>query len=167
MAGVGWFGPERAKGRRNMGRFETVAKAFVDAINRGDLDAVTASYSENCTVEDPMYPAPLVGRNAVREDAAAFLRGFPDLRLELGDLLEKGDIGMAEYRITGTNTGPLTTPMGEVPATGKRLDVHGSVYARLNDRDLTVEEHRHYDVAGVMRALGLMPEPEAATVAAR
>ena len=150
-----------------MGRFETVAKTFVDAINRKDLDAIARHYAENCTVEDPMNPAPLKGRNAVREDAAAFIRAFPDVRLEIGELLERGDVGMAEYRITGTNTGPMATPMGEVPPTGKRVDVHGSVYVRLHDQNLTVEEHRHYDVAGLMRALGLMPEPEAATVASR
>jgi steroid delta-isomerase-like uncharacterized protein len=150
-----------------MGRFETVAKTFVDAINRKDLDAMAQHYAKDCVVEDPMYPEPLKGRDAVREDAAAFIRAFPDVRLEIGDLLEKGDIGMAEYKITGTNMGPMATPMGEVPPTGKHVDVHGSVYVRLDAQDLTVEEHRHYDVAGLMRQLGLTPEPEAATVAAR
>src|SRR5438105_3625585 len=138
-----------------MGRFDIVAKAFIEAINRQDLDAIAASYTEDCTVEDPMYPAPLSGRSAVREDAAATIRAFPDPQLQVGEFLEKADIGMAEYHLTGTNTGPMATPMGEVPPTVKRVDVHGSVYVRLDDQDLTVEEHRHYDVAGVMNQLGL------------
>lgn len=59
----------------------------------------------------------------------------------------------------GTHTGPLATPMGEVPPTGKRLDMVGVTIATLDDRGLIKEEKRFYDTANVLRQLGLMPEP--------
>ncbi len=142
-----------------MSRFENVTKKFVDAINRHDPNAVANVYANDCVVHDPFYPAPLVGRDAVKEDAAAFIRAFPDLRFELLNLAEKGEVGAGEIRITGTNTGPLATPMGEIPPTGKRMDLRGASFLRIGGQDLIVEERRYYDTGVLMRQLGLAPEP--------
>lgn len=149
-----------------MGRFEELTKKFVDAANQHDADAVAETYAMECVAHDPMYPTPLAGRGAVREDAATFFRAIPDLRFEVIELLEKGDIGTAEMRVTGTNTGPLTTPGGdELPPTGKRVDFKGVVYVRLDTAGLIAEERRYYDTATFARQLGITPEP--AEVAAR
>jgi steroid delta-isomerase-like uncharacterized protein len=142
-----------------MGRFEELTKEFNDAINRHDADAAAATYAEDCVAHDPMYPDPLKGRSAIREDIATFFRAFPDMRFEVVNLLEKGDVGTAEMRFSGTNTGPLTTPTGdEVPPTGKRIDLLGAVYVKLGADGLVKEEHRYYDTAAFTRMLGLTPE---------
>jgi steroid delta-isomerase-like uncharacterized protein len=141
-----------------MGRFEAITEQFITAINRHDLDAAAATYAEDTVAYDPMYPTPLTGRDAIREDFAATLRAFPDVRFEVLELLEQGDVGTAEMLLTGTNTGPLTTPMGEMPPTGKRVELKGAVYIRMDDRGLVAEERRYYDTGSLMRALGVTPE---------
>ena len=145
-----------------MGRFETAGRKFIEAFNRHDADATAKLYANDCVVHDPLYPEPLVGRNAVKEDNANFFRAFPDIRFEIVEILDRGDVGSAEMKMTGTNTGPLTTPMGEIPPTGKRIELWGAVYARLGAQDLVVEERRYYDTASFMRALGVTPEPQVA-----
>src|ERR671939_155060 len=114
-----------------MGRFESLTKEFLEAANRRDIEAVLATYAKDCVVEDPLYPAPLVGHDAVREDFAAFFRAFPDLRFEVLELLEKDNLGAAEMRLTGTNIGPLTTPAGEMPPSGQRVDLRAAGYVEL------------------------------------
>jgi steroid delta-isomerase-like uncharacterized protein len=142
-----------------MGRFQAITDRFISAANRHDPDAVAATYAEDCVVSDPRSPAPILGRAPVRAGFVADMRAFPDLRFEVLELLEKDDLGMAEMRLSGTNTGPLVTPMGELPATGKRVELNGAVFVRVDEDGLMVEEHRYFDTAAMMRQLGVMPEP--------
>src|SRR2546422_6319662 len=86
----------RDKGRRPMGRFETAGRKFIEAFNRHDADATAKLYANDCVVHDPLYPEPLVGRNAVKEDNANFFRAFPDIRFEIVEILDRGDVGSAE-----------------------------------------------------------------------
>ena len=145
-----------------MGMLEASSKKFVAAFNRHDADAVAEGYATSCVVHDPAYPAPLVGRSAVRQDAATFFRAFPDLQIQSLERFEKGDLGSEEFRMTGTNTGPLAEPTGEIPATGRPIDLKGAVIIRFDAQGLIQEERRYYDAGALMRQLGLAPEPAAA-----
>ena len=149
-----------------MTAFEDLAKKWTDAFNRHDARAVASYYAQDCVAYDPFYPEPLRGRAAVEKDSADFFRAFPDLRIEVIDIFEKGDRAAGEIRMTGTNSGPLATPMGEVPATGKRLDLRGVLVGKINAENLIVEERRYYDTGTLMQQLGLAPQM-AEAVAAR
>jgi steroid delta-isomerase-like uncharacterized protein len=152
-----------------MTAFEDLAKKWTDAYNRHDARAVAAHYAQDCVAYDPISPEPLKGRAAIEKDAADFFRAFPDLRIEVINIFEKGDRAAGEVTMTGTNSGPLVTPMGEVPATGKRMDTRGALVGRINAENLIVEERRYYDTGTLMRQLGIAPQAvEAAeAVAAR
>lgn len=151
-----------------MAAFEDLAKKWTDAFNKHDARAVAALYAQDCVAYDPFFPEPLKGRAAIEKDAADFFRAFPDLRGEVINILEKGDRGAGEIKLTGTNSGPMATPMGEVPATGKRIDLRGALVGRLNAENLIVEERRYYDTGAMMKQLGLAPEvADAEAVAAR
>src|SRR5919204_840749 len=143
-----------------MTQVEDVTQKFVSAINRHDAEAVAAIYANDAVVQDPLYPKPLVGKTAVKKDVEDFIRALPDLRFEVTNILEKGDLGVGESRFTGTNTGPLATPMGEFPPTNKRVDMRAATYFRLDAQGLIAEERRYYDTGTLMRQLGMAPEPE-------
>ena len=148
-----------------MSRFEELSEKYASAANRHDAQAVAAFYANDCVIYGPLFPEPLRGRDAAQKDIADFIRAFPDLRFEFRNALEKGDVGVAELHMSGTNTGPLSTPIGEVPATKKRIDIWGAGYARINSQGLIAEERRYYDTAGFMKRLGLAPEPAMAGAA--
>lgn len=149
-----------------MTAFEDLAKKWTEATNRHDARAVAAYYTQDCVVHDPFYPEPLKGRAAIEKDNADFFRAFPDLRVEVISIFEKGDRAAGEIRMTGTNTGTLVTPAGEVPATGKRIDMRGALVGRINAENLIVEERRYYDTGTLMQQLGLAAQA-AEAVAAR
>ena len=143
-----------------MGKYQDASKKFADVFNKHDLDGVAKLYASDAIAYDPMYPEPLRGRDAIRKDTATFFRGFPDIRLEVINTIEKDDrTGADEIRLTGTQTGPLATPTGqELPPTNKRVEMRGGAFTRLNDRGEIVEERRYYDVGTLLRQLGLTPE---------
>jgi steroid delta-isomerase-like uncharacterized protein len=151
-----------------MAAFEDLVKKWTVAFNQHDARAVAAYYAQDCVAHDPFYPEPLKGRAAIEKDAANFFRAFPDVAVEVISIFEKGDRAAGEIRLTGTNSGPLATPIGEVPATGKRMDVRGALAGRISAENLIVEDRRYYDIGTLMQQLGLVPRPEEAeTVAGR
>ena len=152
-----------------MGKFEEVSRNLAKANTAHDLDAVAKVYASDAVAYDPMYPEPLKGREAIKKDTADFFRAFPDLRMEISNVIEKDDrLGAGEIRMTGTHTGPLATPTGgEVPPTNKRIEVKGAGFVRLNEKGEILEERRYYDVGTLLRQLGLMPEQAEEPVSAR
>lgn len=87
---------------------------------------------------------------------AAFHSAFPDGRLNLKTAVESGDTIIVEGSFTGTNTGPMMGPGGEMPATGRALDLP---YCDVFEvRDGKIVAHRvYYDQVAFMKQLGLMP----------
>jgi steroid delta-isomerase-like uncharacterized protein len=132
------------------------AKA-VEAINAHDAKAFAATYAADAVVHDPLYPQPLKGRDAIEQDMVELLRAFPDARLTWGPLLQDGETVAGEFTLRGTHLGPLAAPDGEIPATGNTIGNNGAVFSRFNAEGEVAEEHRYYDVAGLMTQVGLAP----------
>jgi len=152
-----------------MSKFEEARRNLAAAITKHDLDAIAKAFATDAIAYDPMYPEPIRGRDAIREEAAGLIRGFPDLRFEVVNAIAKDDqSGADEVRLTGTNSGPLTTPTGqEIPPTNKRIDLKGASFVRLNERGEVTEERRYYDVGTMLRQLGLVPEQAGEPVGAQ
>jgi steroid delta-isomerase-like uncharacterized protein len=139
-----------------MGKLEDTLKKLTAAMNDHDAKAVSALYADDAVAYDPFYPEPLRGRQAIEEDAVSFIKGFSDIRMEALRVFEKDDRnGAAEVRFMGTHDGPLTTPVGEIPATNKKMDLRGGGFVKLNERGQIVEERRYYDSGQMMQQLGL------------
>ena len=126
-----------------------------EAFNRRDHQAFAALYAVDAIVRDPIYPQPLTGRDAIEQDMVDFFRAFSDARFTVGRVLEDGQTVAGEFSISGTHTGPLALPDGEIPATGKPLTFEGAAFSLFNAQGEIVEEHRYYDLAGQLAQLGL------------
>lgn len=134
-----------------------VTRAWVEAINRHDPAGFAALYAPNAIVRDPQYAEPLEGRDAIQRDMETFFTAFPDLQAEVRGVLEAGDSYASEGRFTGTHEGPLATPTGDVPASGKRMAFAGAGFYRLDAKGRILEENRYYDLTGFLAQLGITP----------
>jgi steroid delta-isomerase-like uncharacterized protein len=83
---------------------------------------------------------------------------FPDMKFEPQLIVVNGRTIIAVVLMTGTNEGPLKTPMGELPATKKK--VGALVYERLamNDENKATERWGIGDPATMMSQLGQLPK---------
>jgi ketosteroid isomerase-like protein len=74
---------------------------------------------------------------------------------------ESGDTAINEWSASGTHQGPLETPEGTIPATGKQITIRGCDVVTVRDGRIT--SHRAYfDQLSFMAQLGLLPEEAAA-----
>ena len=134
-------------------------KAQIAAWNAHDMEA----FAEMCA-EDIVWQntgaEPTRGREAVHDFWVENHTAFPDLQIEVTSRVAgKGSVA-AEYVFTGTHTGPLTMAEGAppVPATGKKVAVHGSYFVRYSKGKM-VEGHILSDNASMMMQLGLLELP--------
>src|SRR5512146_1349173 len=89
----------------------------IDAFNGRDSDS-------DPWAADAEFTAPgaeVSGRDNVIGFVAMFQEAFPDLRLEIEQLLTDGPAAAAEGTITGTHDGVLHTPNGDVAPTGRAV----------------------------------------------
>jgi ketosteroid isomerase-like protein len=126
---------------------------ITDAISTGDADALRRLYAADAVADAP-DAGRLEGGPAIVEYLMAFRRAFPDLAWETRHRYESDDTAIDEGWLVGTHTRPLTSPDGEIPATGRPI--------RLRECDvLTVrggqaaEHHFYYDQLQFAVQLGL------------
>ena len=83
---------------------------------------------------------------------ASILRGIPDVRLDVEDLIAEGDKVVARYLARGNHHGRL---MG-IPPTGKSITYNEIFIARFADGRIA-ETWGVVDVLSQMRQLGVIP----------
>lgn len=130
---------------------ETMQKIF-DALNGNTPDAL-----DNLIVTDFIEhtPDPMVegtGRDALKKAFAMYHQAYPDLKITVNWMVAEGDMVVAHYTWSGTNTGA----MGPMPATGKAVNVDGVDIARFKDGK-GVEHWGYFDMQKMMEQLGMMP----------
>jgi steroid delta-isomerase-like uncharacterized protein len=126
-----------------------------NAFNQQDAGAFAALHTAEAIAVDPQYAEPLHGRDAIRMDMEDFFTTFPDATATFSNVLEDGNTVAVEMMISGTNKGPVVTPQGALPATGRRAEMRAGVFLRLDESDLIAESRRYFDLAGLMQQLGV------------
>ncbi len=96
---------------------QATLKAFLEAFNHHELDAIMSFFAEDCVFEAPRGPDPwgrrYRGMQEVRAGLGARFTGIPDVHYGEDRHWLAGDRGVSEWRLTGTTTA------------GVRIDVRG------------------------------------------
>jgi steroid delta-isomerase-like uncharacterized protein len=95
------------------------------------------------------------GREGFMQFMQGFKVAFPDLRISVTNQVATDESVVSEFTAKGTHTGPLLTPAGEVPPTGRTVDfIVCEVLQVKNGRIASL--HNYQDAASLMRQLGLL-----------
>ena len=133
-------------------RREKVDRIF-HALNRHDATAATGGMKSSpmpSTAQEPVR-----GTAVIQREIQQWFTAMPDMMLQLEELLVDGATAVSRFQLVGTHTGPMATPSGEVPPTGKRVSMPMAVFSREGEDGLIVEEHRYLDMMGFLQQLGL------------
>jgi len=134
-----------------------VIERGMKAFNAHDMEAIARDVAP-----DAEYMAPgdmkLKGPQKIKEYNQNFVTAFPDARVEAKNIFTQGNHVIVDGVFTGTHNGILKTPMGDVPATGKK--VNGDYVQIFDvDRGLVKKVHMVYDQVQLMTQLGMAPAP--------
>jgi predicted ester cyclase len=125
-------------------------------------DAKWDDFKTNCLSTD--YKAhqadgqDVEGPDAVIEWFKGQHAAFPDMKMHPQVVIVNGRNILAVALITGTHTGTLKGPMGEVPATNKKMGQLMFHRLTINDENRANQEWAYFDPATMASQLGLMPK---------
>ena len=137
-----------------MERYRSVLERYIERYNAGDLDGVMDLYAEDST--QLMPDGTFEGRSVIRDRLVKELAAFSNIAHRYISYVEEGDAFADEWVFEGTHTGPLQLPDGgELPATGKRVEVRGMELVRMRDGKIVVD-NVYYDNVAVAAQLGLL-----------
>ena len=133
-------------------QYKTAARTFIEkGLNQKDLSALETYFSPDLTDHalPPGLPPGLEGRKIF---ASALLAAFPDLRVDVNDLIAEGEKLVTRYSVRGTHKGEL---MG-IPPTGKEISITGTAIDRFENGQ-SIEHWEIIDQVGLMQQLGVIP----------
>jgi steroid delta-isomerase-like uncharacterized protein len=132
-------------------------RRLYDLINAGDIDGFSRQLADNF-VEHEETPGIPPTKAGVVQYFRIVLAAFPDLRMDVEDVIAGGDKVVARVRITGTHQGEF---MG-IPATGKSASAKLIDITRFGDDGLAREHWGVMDQLALLQQLGVIPaEPPA------
>ena len=109
-----------------------IRKAYQTAEDQ-DVAGWIAAFTEDGTFTDESIPYTYRGPDELGKTVEVYAKAFPDMHRELFRFFNVGDVVVVELALQGTHKGPLPTPMGIVPPTGKRMDAPCCDVFRLVD----------------------------------
>jgi steroid delta-isomerase-like uncharacterized protein len=127
-------------------------RSTYERITAGDISGFGELMAEDF-VEHEEVPGLAPTKAGVLDYFRVLRAAFPDLRMDVDDLIASGDKTVARVRVTGTHRGEF---MG-VPPTGRRVEVQLIDIMRFNDDGLVHEHWGVVDLLSLMQQLGVMP----------
>ena len=91
---------------------------------------------------------------AVKQEAADFRQGFPDVVSTIEDIIAEGDKVVAHWRSRATHQGNYM----DIAPTGNRVEFTGSSIYRIEEGKIA-QEWIVEDQFGLMQQIGAIPEP--------
>lgn len=137
-------GDEEKKKKKNTAAIRTLN----EMLNAHDLQGALTVIAEDVVDHNPASPAP--GRKGFEILHGMIMpTAFPDMRVEIEDLIAADDRVVTRVRMQGTNQGPF---MG-IPPSNAKVSATGMEIYRLVD-GIIVEHWAQFDLMGIMRQLG-------------
>ena len=130
------------------------AEAPLLAYNKKDWDAAAAAVTPNFKYDEVATDRKLEGAEQAIEAWKGWATAFPDSAATLHRSFVADDTVIIELTWKGTHTGPMQTPNGEVPATGKSMNMRGCVIARIHEGKVA-SQTQYFDMATMLTQLGL------------
>ena len=129
-------------------------RRLYELINAGDIDGFGDQLADGF-VEHDEAPGMEPTKEGVKQLFRMYRASFPDLRMDVEELLPSGDRVVGRIRATGTHTGE---PFMDLPASGKSVDVQLIDITRFDDDGMALEHWGIFDAMGMMQQLGAIPE---------
>jgi steroid delta-isomerase-like uncharacterized protein len=136
--------------RENM---ETSRRGLEEAFNKGNLDVLDETSSEDFIGHDPL--AGDQGVDAAKQQISAYRDAFPDLEITIEEIFAAGDKVVLRWSGSGTFQNPF---MGQQPTGERGEPVRGITIDRFDEDGKIAESWTQWDTMQFMRNIGAVPE---------
>jgi steroid delta-isomerase-like uncharacterized protein len=132
-----------------------VATRLLEAFNAADWEGFRAGVADDVVYLEAGTGRRIEGADAYLELCRGWREALSDVRGTVRRSLEGGDVSALEVHWEGTHDGPLQTPEGVIPATGRSVGIEATLWTEVRD-GAVVEVHHHLDVMALMAQIGAL-----------
>ena len=130
-----------------------IAREIFAAWNAHDVEGFVKRIDTKTTWESDVFPAPFSGHEGARQFFKVYLTAFPDLHLDIQQMLAAGDSHVVvRWRSSGTHLGKL----GDIPASGRKASNHGCTVMEVKNSKVG-HAWVYFDNAHLLRQIGVLP----------
>ena len=130
-----------------------LAKEQVIAYNEKDWDRARAALAPEVIYDEVGTHRRLKGIDDVLTAWKGWAKALPDSRATFNSEFVSGNTAVLEITWKGTHSGPLQTPDGEIPATGKKIELRAVQVVDVdNDRVRSVRQY--FDMGTLLEQIG-------------
>lgn len=133
-----------------------VAEVLINAFNERNPEPAMALVDENAEWLMIPYGVTNRGPEGYRKHWETWTTAAPDCTIEINHLHHAPGHVVAEFTARGTHDGPLSTPKGAIPPTGRPVELH-LCDCILIENGKSYGSRIYFDMLGLLRQLGKMP----------
>ena len=126
---------------------------LLDAWNAHNVERIRSFYAPEYEGVDVGQAEPQLGPQGIHQTALRLLQAFPDLRFVEEETVVQDDRAVLVWTAHGTHKGKLM----RIPPTEREVVVRGTSLLTVENGKI-VRGLYIWDVAGLLRSLGLLPE---------
>jgi steroid delta-isomerase-like uncharacterized protein len=120
------------------------------AFNAHDVERYVKSHANDYVWESDAFPQPVRGHDELRQAIGMFFRGFPDLHLDIEQVITSGDNTVVRWRASGTHQGDFN---GIAP-TNRKVNVRGCTVSEVKNGEIT-KSATYSDQLALLQQLGV------------
>jgi steroid delta-isomerase-like uncharacterized protein len=126
---------------------------FEEVWNKGNPPLADELFTPNYDHHDSSTPDVGRGPESEKKRVTLYRTAFPDIRLNIEDIIAEGETVMARWSCRGTHKGDLSG----IEPTGKPFNISGVSIARFANGKMA-EGWVNWDALGLMQQLGVVQE---------
>ena len=142
-----------------MSKFTDLVHRHFAAASAGDINAAVDGFADHVVTEMPGIS--VRGIDQFKAIGEAFQTAAPDQKMTVRNMYETGETVIVEGEYSGTQTGPLVSAGGTIPATGRSFSFPFCDVFTFAD-GLVVRHAVYWDNLTFLGQLGMVPAPEPA-----
>lgn len=129
-----------------------LGRRFVAIFNKQDMSIADEIFSPNFVAHVTGSPTPILDCEGWKAYLEGFRTSFPDLRLDVKDMVTTDDMVVLRLVLRGTQTGPFQ----DLPPSGKEVAFDGVAMHRVENGQIV----EHWGVMDLLSLMQQLTEPE-------
>ena len=136
-------------------QLEQLTRELHDTFSNNQFDKTLELVSDNVKVNAYAFGMTFNNKEGFSAFMQSFKSAFPDIKIKHTNIVSNGNKVAVEFTARGTHNGPLQTPAGPIPPTGKTVDFTvAEFYVWENGK--VVSMNNYQDAGSIMRQIGAM-----------
>ena len=129
------------------------AKAQITAYNQKDWNAVANILASSCVYDEIATHRRIQGISDIETAWRGWATALPDSNASFDNVSASGNTVTLELTWRGTHNGPLQTPTGALPASGRKIEIRACQVVDVADGKVQAVRH-YFDMATMLQQLG-------------